>query len=102
MKTIGDALMLRIPGPGDAILLGLDVSQRSLRDHGSVPVRVGLHHGPAVELNGDYFGAAVNLAARVSSAAGGGEVFVSVVHRPSSSDLEGVVYESRGRRGCGT
>jgi len=97
VKTIGDALMLRIPEPGDAILLGLEVSQRTLRDHGSVPVRVGLHHGPAVERNGDYFGAAVNLAARVSSAAGGGEVFVSGSTAALVPDLEGVVYESRGR-----
>ena len=97
VKTIGDALMLRIPDPGDAILLGLEVSQRTLRDHGSVPVRVGLHHGPAVERNGDYFGAAVNLAARVSSAAGGGEVFVSGSTAALVPDLEGVVYESRGR-----
>jgi len=97
VKTIGDALMLRIPDPGDAILLGLDVSQRTLRDHGSVPVRVGLHHGPAVERNGDYFGAAVNLAARVSSAASGGEVLVSGSTAALVPDLEGVVYESRGR-----
>jgi len=97
VKTIGDALMLRIPDPGDAILLGLEVSQRTLRDHGSVPVRVGLHHGPAVERNGDYFGAAVNLAARVSSAASGGEVLVSGSTAALVPDLEGVVYESRGR-----
>ena len=58
---------------------------------------MGLHHGPAVERNGDYFGAAVNLAARVSSAAGGGEVFVSGSTAALVPDLEGVVYESRGR-----
>ena len=98
VKTIGDALMLRIPEPGDAILLGLEVSQRTLRDHRSVPVRVGLHHGPAVERNGDYFGAAVNLAARVSSIAGGGEVLVSGSTAALVPDLEGVVYESRGRQ----
>jgi adenylate cyclase len=98
VKTIGDALMLRIPEPGDAILLGLEVSQRTLRDHGSVPVRVGLHHGPAVERNGDYFGGAVNLAARVSSIAGGGEVLVSGPTAALAPDLEGVVYESRGRQ----
>jgi class 3 adenylate cyclase/YHS domain-containing protein len=97
VKTIGDAVMLRIPEPGDAILLGLDVSQRALRDHGSVPVRVGLHHGPAVERNGDYFGAAVNLAARVSSVAGGGEILVSGSTAALVPDLEGVAYESRGR-----
>src|ERR671923_1296001 len=98
VKTIGDALMLRIPEPGDAILLGLEVSQRTLGDHGSVPVRVGLHHGPAVERNGDYFGGAVNLAARVSSVAGGGEVLVSGSTAALVPDLEGVVYESRGRQ----
>jgi class 3 adenylate cyclase len=96
VKTIGDALMLRIPQPGDAILLGLEISQQTLRNHGSVPVRVGLHHGPAIERNGDYFGAAVNLAARVSSAAGGGEVLVSGPTAAMVPDLHGVVYESRG------
>jgi adenylate cyclase len=97
VKTIGDALMLRIPDPGDAIILGLEVSQQTLGDHGSVPVRVGLHHGPAVERNGDYFGAAVNLAARVSSVAAGGEVLVSGATAALAPDLEGVIYESRGR-----
>ena len=29
-------------------------------------MRVSLHHGPPIERNGDDFGAAVNLAARVS------------------------------------
>jgi adenylate cyclase len=96
VKTIGDALMLRIPDPGDAILLGVEVSQATLRKHGSVPVRVGLHHGTAIERNGDYFGAAVNLAARVSSVAAGGEVLVSGSTAARVPELEGVIYESRG------
>ena len=60
-------------------------------------MRVGLHHGPAVERNGDYFGAAVNLAARVSGVAAGGEVLVSGPTAAMVPDLDGVVYESRGR-----
>jgi adenylate cyclase len=96
VKTIGDALMLRIPDPGNAIHLGLEVSQQTLR-HGAVPLRVGLHHGPAVERNGDYFGATVNLAARVSGAAAGGEVLVSGPTAALVPDLDGVVYESRGK-----
>jgi class 3 adenylate cyclase/YHS domain-containing protein len=97
VKTIGDALMLRIPEPGDAINLGLDVSHETLRGHGAAPVRVGLHYGPAVERSGDYFGAAVNLAARVSGLAAGGEVLVSGSTAALVPDLGGVVYESRGR-----
>jgi class 3 adenylate cyclase len=96
VKTIGDALMLRIPDPANAIRLGLDISRRNL-SHGAPAVRVGLHHGPAVERNGDYFGAAVNLAARVSGIAAGGEVLVSGPTAALAPDLEGIVYESRGR-----
>jgi adenylate cyclase len=96
VKTIGDAVMLRIPDPADAILLGLEVSQQMLK-HGEAPVRVGLHYGPAVERNGDYFGAAVNLAARVSGIAAGGEVLVSGQTAALVPDLDGVIYESRGR-----
>lgn len=96
VKTIGDAVMLRIPDPGDAIRLGLRLSQEML-DHGGVPVRVGLNHGSAVERDGDYFGAAVNLAARVSSAAAGGEVLVSGHTAALVPELDGVIYESRGR-----
>ena len=61
-------------------------------------VRVGLHHGTAIERGGDYFGAAVNLAARVSAAAVGGEVLLTAQTAALAPTLEGVVYESRGRR----
>ena len=40
-------------------------------------MRAGVHTGPAVERDGDWFGATVNLAARVSGAASGGEVLVT-------------------------
>jgi adenylate cyclase len=97
VKTIGDALMLRVPDPGDAILLGIRIADGLLGQHGTPPVRVGLHHGDAVERAGDYFGAAVNLAARVSSVAAGGEVLVSGETAALVPELEGVVFESRGR-----
>jgi adenylate cyclase len=98
VKTVGDALMLRIPAPGDAVLLALRVANDLMQDHGAPAVRVGLHHGPAVERNGDYFGTSVNLAARVSALAGGGEVLLSGQTAALVPDLEGVLYESRGRQ----
>ena len=42
-----------------------------MQGHGSPAIRVGLHHGPAIERDGDYFGATVNLAARVAGMATG-------------------------------
>jgi class 3 adenylate cyclase/YHS domain-containing protein len=97
VKTIGDAVMLRIPEPADAVRLGLWITHDAMREHGSPAVRVGLHHGQAIARNGDYFGACVNLAARVSSAAAGGEVLVTGETAALVPDLEGVIFESRGR-----
>jgi adenylate cyclase len=97
VKTIGDAVMLRIPDPADAIRLGLRLASGLMSQHGAPAVRVGLHHGPAVERDGDYFGASVNLAARVSGEAAGGEVLLTGSTAALVPELEGVIYESRGR-----
>jgi adenylate cyclase len=98
LKTIGDALMLRIPEAGPAILLGLRIADGLMPDHGSPAVSVGLHHGPAVKRDGDFFGATVNLAARVAAIAAGGEVLLTAHTAALAPELEGVFYESRGRQ----
>ena len=98
VKTIGDAVMLAIPDSGAAIVLGLRIAHELMRGHGAPAVRVGLHHGPAIEREGDYFGAAVNLAARVSGQAAGGEVLLTGETAALAPELEGVLYEPRGRR----
>jgi adenylate cyclase len=98
VKSIGDALMRRIPDPAAAIRLGLRIANGIMRDHGAPAVRVGLHHGPALERDGDYFGATVNLAARVSGQAVGGEVLLTANTAALAGELDGVLYESRGRR----
>jgi adenylate cyclase len=46
-----------------------------------LPVRVGAHTGPAVMQGGDWFGSAVNLAARLASEASPNEVLVSETTR---------------------
>jgi class 3 adenylate cyclase/YHS domain-containing protein len=74
VKTIGDAVLVtsRDPAAGVALI------ERLLTDAAAEPgfptLRAGLHHGEAVWREGDVFGAAVNLAARVASEAHGGEV----------------------------
>jgi class 3 adenylate cyclase/YHS domain-containing protein len=97
IKTIGDALMLRINQPGDAVLLGLRIAHDILSGHGAPAVRVGMHHGTAIERGGDYIGGAVNLAARVSAAATGGEVLLTADTAALAPDVDAVLYESRGR-----
>jgi adenylate cyclase len=98
VKTIGDAIMLSIPEPADAVALGLRITHELMRGHGAPAVRVGLHHGSAIEQDGDYFGATVNLAARVSAEASAGEVLLTGTTAALAPRLDGVFYEPRGRR----
>ena len=98
VKTVGDALMLRVPDPADAVHLALWITRNAMSGHQAPSVRVGGNHGSAVERNGDYFGSTINVAARVSALAAGGEVLVTGQTAALARDLEGVLYESRGRQ----
>lgn len=98
IKTIGDAVMVRYPAPDDAIRLGLRLAHEVLGGHGSPTVRVGLHHGPALEREGDWFGATVNLAARVAGLAAGSEVLITKAALEAAGEIEGVTFESRGEK----
>lgn len=98
VKSIGDALMLRVADPEAAVRLGLRVAGGLLPEHGAPAIRVGMHHGPAVERDGDFFGATVNLAARVAAEAAGAEVLLTASTAALAPALDGVVYEPRGRR----
>lgn len=98
VKAIGDALMLRVSDAGAAVRLALRIVHDVGEEHGFPVVRVGMHTGPAVERGGDWFGAAVNLAARVSAAASGSEVLLTAATRMAAGEVEGVELRERGRR----
>jgi class 3 adenylate cyclase/YHS domain-containing protein len=78
VKSIGDAVMLRFASPEEAVvaLRRLLEHELLLQDTVLLP-RAGAHHGPAVAIEGDYYGAAVNLAARVAGQARGGQLLVT-------------------------
>lgn len=96
VKTIGDAVMVRVADAERAICLGLEIVDE-VRTLGGFPaVHVGMHTGPAVERGGDWFGAAVNLAARVSGAAGGNEVLLSEATREAAGPLTAIELNRRG------
>jgi adenylate cyclase len=87
VKTIGDAMMLRCTDPGAAVELALRIVRSTGAPPALPPVRVGLHTGPAVCREGDWYGTTVNVAARLCSAAGGGEVLVSEDTRGAAERL---------------
>jgi adenylate cyclase len=84
IKTIGDAMMVRCEDARDGVELGLRISERIGDEPELPPLRIGVHTGSAVHRDGDWYGSAVNVAARLCSAAGGGEVLVSEAAREAA------------------
>jgi predicted ATPase/class 3 adenylate cyclase/uncharacterized protein HemY len=81
VKTIGDAFMAAFSTPLDAALCALDI-QRLIEAEpfphiGSLRVRIGLHTASMTPAEGDYFGSAVNRAARIEGAAHGSMILIS-------------------------
>jgi len=91
IKSLGDAVMLRFPSPQAAI----GAATTLVRDYRNgaatlgvapLPLHGGLHHGEVVAArDGDLYGAAVNLASRLCSAAKDGQLVVSDTARASLS-----------------
>jgi adenylate cyclase len=98
VKTIGDALMIRGRDPAAAIRLGLGIVDDVGRQHGFPAVRVGMNTGQALERDGDWFGATVNIAARVSGLASAGEVLLTEATKAAAGELGSVHVHERGRR----
>src|SRR3984885_6913515 len=69
VKTIGDAVLVTSPTPSDALDLVDRLLTSAAGDKTLPSLRAGLHNGPAIEREGDVFGAAVNLAARIAAEA---------------------------------
>ena len=76
VKWLGDGVMLyfREPGPGVVAALGMT---DAVANAGLPPAHVGLHAGPVLFQDGDYYGQTVNVASRIAEYARPGEVLVS-------------------------
>jgi adenylate cyclase len=87
VKTIGDAVM--VVGADPAALADWAVGFQALNAGRRPLPRIGVHAGDALYRDGDYYGRAVNLAARVGARAAGGEVLVTgEVVEAAGDDLE--------------
>ena len=76
IKWLGDGVMFYFDEPGDGVLAALEMVDGLARAE-LPPAHVGLHTGPVLFQEGDYFGQTVNLSARIGEYAGPGEVLVS-------------------------
>jgi class 3 adenylate cyclase len=81
VKHEGDGVFAAFSDQTAAVDAAVAIQERLAahrEEHGFAPaVRIGMHAGQAIERSGDFFGMAVNTAARVMSLAAGGQIFAS-------------------------
>jgi adenylate cyclase len=92
VKWLGDGVMFHFAAPGPGVVAALDMLDGAA-DAGLAPAHVGLHSGPVLFQDGDYYGHTVNLAARIADYARPGEVLVSQAVVDASGDIAAVFTE---------
>ncbi|MEA2446680.1 MAG: hypothetical protein QOK47_317 [Actinomycetota bacterium] len=98
VKTIGDAFLLTAEEPTEAMAFALAAMQRINEQEGTLALRVGMHAGEMVELDGDVFGKTVNLASRVMQEARQDEILVTSACLESGQAPNGVDVVKLGPR----
>jgi class 3 adenylate cyclase len=99
VKFIGDAVMWVNSSPRLLVQAAVDLANHPrFREYG-MQVRAGLAFGPVLDLNGDYFGHPVNLAARLVSAAAPGEILASTAVREAVPEWSAIACEPLNLRG---
>ena len=98
IKQIGDEFMLVFRSAAAALRCGLEMARRVDEEVDFPAVRMGAHTGPALYREADYLGQTVNLAARVASAAGRGELVVTEPFRDEVGDAVTLRWIPRGKQ----
>jgi adenylate cyclase len=92
VKWLGDGVMFYFPDPGRGVVAAIEMSA-GVTEAGLPPAHVGLHAGPVIFQDGDYYGQTVNLASRIADYARPGEVLVSQEVVAASAGAEVVFRE---------
>ncbi len=101
LKQIGDEFMLAFTGTdgaGGAVRCGLAIIASAAVQAQFPGVRLGAHAGTALYRDGDYLGATVNIAARVSSQAAPGQLLVTGAVRTAAGEEAEAWFEAVGPR----
>jgi class 3 adenylate cyclase len=94
IKWLGDGVMFHFREPGPAVRAALEMVGE-LAGAGLPPAHVGVHTGPVLSQQGDYFGQTVNLSARIAEYARPGEVLVSQAVADASHET-GITFRDIG------
>lgn len=93
VKSQGDGFMVAFAQPEQAVRCSMAVQRSLRRQPNGIRVRMGIHMGKSVRRGDDLFGRNVAMAARVASAADGGEVLVSEVVRDALAEHDDIAFD---------
>lgn len=99
VKAMGDGFMATFGSVIAAVQCAIELQRASERRNVSaaepVLIRVGLNAGEPIAEDGDYFGSAVIMAARIAAEADGGEIVASLAVRELCAG-KGIAFSDRG------
>jgi class 3 adenylate cyclase/YHS domain-containing protein len=98
VKQIGDEFMLVFGDPRSALECALDIRAAALAEPQFLGTRQGIHWGPVLYREGDYYGGTVNIAARIVAEAVADRVLVSGPLRDEAGQPDDVEFVAMGRR----
>jgi adenylate cyclase len=96
-ERVGDAVLIVAPDAATAVRAAVDLREATEREPLFPLLRVGIHGGRVVQLDGSYFGTPLNLTARLAAQAMAGQILCTESVAGAAAGLEGVEF-----RGLGT
>jgi class 3 adenylate cyclase/pimeloyl-ACP methyl ester carboxylesterase len=93
-KLLGDGVLAVFTSARQAIEAALACA--SAGSDAGLPLHLGLHAGDVIHEEGNVYGGAVNIAARISALSAPGELLVSDIVRGLARTSAGVTFEDRG------
>jgi class 3 adenylate cyclase/YHS domain-containing protein len=96
-ERVGDAVLIVAPDAASAVGTAVDLRAATEREPLFPLLRLGVHGGRVVQLDGSYFGTPLNLTARLAAHAMAGQILCTDSVAAAASNLEGVEF-----RGVGT
>jgi adenylate cyclase len=103
-NTAGDSILAEFPSVGDGLACALVVQEALAKESENVPAerrmlfRIGIHLGDVMARDGDLFGDAVNIAARLEGLAEPGGICVSAAVREHAGARIGASFADAGKQ----
>jgi adenylate cyclase len=97
VKCLGDGVMVHGRDAASMVSLGIALHLECEAQGLPAPIHVGLHTGGAILRSGDWWGATVNIAARVADAAAPGELLLTDATRAAAGARLGARLRAHGR-----